>query len=126
MRTEQVEKFVEESLEKLQENIITEMTLFSVYRMGIERGVKWADLNPAEDYIKLITEAQDKMGVAVVALDYIANSIPGPDQTFEIENKNAAVRALNKIRGLSLEAEEKSVVVESINSDDSIVVVDSI
>ena len=43
-----------------------------------------------DDYIS-------KLSTAIDALKYIANSVPGPEQQFELENKTAAQEALNKL-----------------------------
>jgi hypothetical protein len=42
---------------------------------------------------------QAKLNKAVEALKCIANSIPGPEQTFELENKRIAQYALKLIKG---------------------------
>lgn len=100
MREEQVAKFIDESVDKLSELGFEDMTLVQVYRMGMERGVKWSDLNPPEEYVKLITDAQDKMGIAVNALERII-----ADQSSDF-NVSTAFDALDKIRGLDLAGEE--------------------
>ncbi len=45
----------------------------------------------------IIYTPKSKLDLAVAALKYIANSTPGPEQTFEIENKLAAQKALKEI-----------------------------
>lgn len=40
---------------------------------------------------------KERYDLAVKALKYIANSTPSPDQTFEIENKLAAQKALKEL-----------------------------
>lgn len=103
MREEQVTKFIDESVDKLSELGFEDMTLVQVYRMGMERGVKWSDLNPPEEYVKLITDAQDKMGIAVVALDRASNElgVSQPGYTAPVSNANQYIKeALIKIRNL--------------------------
>jgi len=68
-------------------------------------GMEWADKNPKLsneqiEFWKLCTkQLEAKLAIAVEALEYIGNSIPGANQEFEMENKRAAQSALAKIRG---------------------------
>lgn len=87
-----------------------------LYHCAFKDGAEWADANPqttgeivieaiknigqdARSYL-LLKSTEAKLAIAVEALKYIGNSIPGPDQKFELENKNAAIQALAKIEAL--------------------------
>lgn len=84
-------KQVKEDLKENYESMIEQSKAFDNYINEI-----WKVLNNKKEQ-RLIWPRY--LQIAIEALEYIANSTPGPEQKYEIENKLMAKKTLEKIRG---------------------------